>query len=124
MDKILLPLVAIVGGARSISSIVTVWNDHVLCRAAGWRRIPDETTFGRKLRPFTQRNINEMDTLNHRIRAGIWRSALQFGSSVVGVLPRIVIDVDSTVKQSTAISKAYLWDIILINVVLLRIIRS
>lgn len=46
-DMILLPLVAIVGGARSISSIVTVWNDHILCRAAGWLRIPDETTFGR-----------------------------------------------------------------------------
>ena len=43
---------------------------------------------------------------------------------MVGVLPGIVIDVDSTVKQSTAISKAYLWDIILINVVLLHIIRS
>jgi len=101
-----------------------VWNDRVLCLAVGWLRIPDETTFGRILRTFRQRNINEMETLNHRIRAGIWRSALRFGSSVVGVLPRIVIDVDSTVKQSTAISKAYLWDIILINVVLLRIIRS
>ena len=121
---ILLPLVAIVGGARSVSSIVTVWNDRVLCLAAGWLRIPDETTFGRILRTFTQKNINEMETLNHRIRAGIWRSALRFGSSVDGVLPRIVIDVYSTLKQSTAISKAYLWDIILINVVLLRIILS
>jgi hypothetical protein len=34
-----------------------------------------------------------METLNHRIRAGIWRSALRFGSSVVGVLPGILIDV-------------------------------
>jgi len=69
-----------------------------LCRAAGWLRIPDETTFGRILRTFTQKNINEIETLNHRIRSGIWRCALRFGSSVVGVLPRIVIDVDSTVK--------------------------
>ena len=45
VDMILLPLVAIIGGARSISSIVTVWNDRVLCLAAGWLRIPDETTF-------------------------------------------------------------------------------
>ena len=51
VDMILLPLVAIIGGgARSLSSIVTVWNDYVLCRAAGWRRIPDETTFGQILR--------------------------------------------------------------------------
>ena len=39
-----------------------------------------------------------MEILNHRIRSSIWRKALRFGSSVVGVLPRIVIDVDSTVK--------------------------
>ena len=86
------------GVARSLSSIVTVWNDRVLCLAAGWRRIPDETTFGRILRTFTQRNINDMETLNHRIRASIWRSALQLGSSMVRASPRIVIDVDSTVK--------------------------
>ena len=82
VDMILLPLVAIVGSARSISSIVTVWNDHFLCHAAGWRRIQDETSFGRILCTFRQKNINEMETLNHRIRAGIWRSALRFGSSV------------------------------------------
>jgi len=40
VDMILMPLVAIVGGARSISSIVTVWNDYILCRAEGWRRTP------------------------------------------------------------------------------------
>ena len=91
VDMILLPLVAIVGGARSVSSIVTVWNDHVLCRAAGWLRIPDETTFGRKLRTFTQKNINEMEPLNHRIKASIWRSALRFGSSLIGVLPGIEV---------------------------------
>ena len=98
VDMILLPLVAIVGSARSISSIVTVWNDHFLCHAAGWRRIPDETSFGRILCTLRQRNINEMETLNHRIRASIWRSALRLGSSMVRASPRIVIDVDSTVK--------------------------
>ena len=30
VDMILLPLVVIVGGARSKSSILTVWNDHVM----------------------------------------------------------------------------------------------
>jgi len=98
VDMILLPLDAIVGAARSKSSIVTVWNDHVLYHAAGRRMIPDETSFGRILRTFRQKNINEMETLNHRIRASIWRKTLRLGSSVVWVLPRIVIDVDSTVK--------------------------
>ena len=41
-----------------------------------------------------------METLNHRIRASIWRNTLRLGSSVVWVLPRIVIDVDSTVKTA------------------------
>ena len=95
---ILLPLVGIIAGARSMAGVVTVWSDSVLCRAAGWHRIPDETTFGRILRTFSRKNINQMETLNHRIRANIRRSALRQGSSMVGVLPRIVIDVDSTVK--------------------------
>ena len=71
---ILLPLVGIIAGARSISPIVTDWNDHVLCHEAGWQRIPDETTYGRILRTFTRKNINQMGTLNHRIRANIWRN--------------------------------------------------
>ncbi len=58
LDILILSVVGIVGGARSIRSIVTVWNDRVLSRAAGWPRIPDETTFGRILRTFTEKNIN------------------------------------------------------------------
>ncbi len=34
-------------------------------------------------------------SLNHRIRAGIWRKALRSGTSIVGVLHCLVIDVDS-----------------------------
>ena len=100
VDMVILSMVGIIGGARSIRSIVTLWNDRVLSRAAGWLRIPDETTFGRILRTFTQKNINEMESLNHRIRAGIWRKALRSGTSIVGVLRRLVIDVDYTVKTA------------------------
>ena len=70
---ILLPLVAIIGVARSLSSIVTVWNDRVLCLAAGWRRIPDETTFGRILPTFTQRNIMVLCSGNKILRR--WEAA-------------------------------------------------
>ena len=100
VDLVILSVIGIVGGARSIRGLVTVWNDSVLSRAAGWLRIPDETTFGRILRTFTQRNINEMESLNHRIRAGIWRKVLQSGTSNVGVSACLVIDVDSTVKTA------------------------
>ena len=90
MDMILLPLVGIIARARSMRSVVTVWNDHVLFRAADWLMIPDETTFVRILRTFTQKNINQIETFNHRIRANIWRNALRLASSMVEILPRIV----------------------------------
>lgn len=98
VDAIFLPLVAIIGGARSISAIVTVWSDSILCRAAGWVHIPDETTLGRLLRTFKQRHIAALEVLNQRLRAKVWRKALRAGKSKVSVAPCLVIDVDSTEK--------------------------
>ena len=98
VDAIFLPLVAIIGGARSIRAIVTVWSDSVLAKTAGWLNIPDETTFGRLLRTFNHRHINDMEKLNHRLRGRIWRKALRTGKSKISVAPCKVIDVDSTVK--------------------------
>ena len=65
VDAIFLPLVAIIGGARSIRGIVTVWSDTILARAAGWLHIPDETTFGRLFRTFSQRHINDPVSYTH-----------------------------------------------------------
>jgi len=98
VDAIFLPLVAMIGGARSISGIVTVWADSVLCRAAGWVSIPDETTFGRLFRTFKQQHINDQETLIHQIRTKIWRKALRNGKSLIGAMSCFVVDVDSTVK--------------------------
>jgi len=60
VDAIFLPLVAIIGGARSIRAIVTIWSDSILCRVAGWLTIPDETTFGRLFRTMML-NLQKMD---------------------------------------------------------------
>ncbi len=98
VDAIFLPLVAIIGGARSIRGIVTVWSDAILARAAGWLHIPDETTFGRLFRTFSQRHINDLETLVHRYRGKIWRTALRTGKSRIAGIPCMVIDVDSTEK--------------------------
>ncbi|MCI5142737.1 MAG: IS1380 family transposase [Candidatus Electrothrix sp. ATG1] len=98
VDAILLPLVAIIGGARSISDIATVWADSVLCRIAGWRLIPDETTFGRLFRTFNYRYINKLELLNHRLRARMWRKGLRSGKSKVGAARCLTVDVDSTEK--------------------------
>jgi len=98
VDAIFLPLVAIIGGARSIRAIVTVWSDSILCRAAGWLNIPDETTFGRLFRTFSQRHINDLELLTHRLRGKIWRKALRAGKSKIAASLCMIIDVDSTEK--------------------------
>lgn len=98
VDAIFLSLVAIIGGARSIRGIVTVWSDSILSRVAGWLSIPDETTLGRLFKTFRQRHINDMETLVHRYRERVWKAALRSGKSGVGVAPCITVDVDSTEK--------------------------
>jgi len=98
VDAIMLTLVAIVGGARSIAGIVATLNDAVLCQVAGWRSIPDRTTLGRLVRTFKPRHISEMELLNHRLRGRVWRQALRSGKSKIGIAHRTVVDVDSTVK--------------------------
>ena len=98
VDAIFLPLVAIIGGARSIRAIVTIWSDSIPCRVAGWLTIPDETTFGRLFRTFSQRHIADMEVLNHRLRGRVWHKALRAGTSTVSVTPCKIIDVDSTEK--------------------------
>jgi len=98
VDAIFLPLVAIIGGARSIRAIVTVWSDTILSRAAGWLNIPDETTFGRLFRTFSQRHINDLEVLVHRFRGKIWRKTLRAGKSKIAAAPCMTIDVDSTEK--------------------------
>lgn len=98
IDAVFLSVVAIIGGARSVSGIVTVWSDSVLRCVAGWSAIPDETTFGRLFRTFTQSHINDLELLNHRLRGRIWRKALRSGKSRVHCALRQVIDVDSTEK--------------------------
>lgn len=98
VDVIFLPLVAMIGGARSISGVITVWADSVLCRVAGWTSIPDETTLGRILKTFKQKHINNQETLLHQIRTRMWRKALRSGKSSIGAALCLTLDVDSSVK--------------------------
>ena len=97
-DGIYLTIVAIMGGARAITGIVTVWSDRVLRRIAGWSSIPDDSSLGRLFKSFTMRHVSEMETLNHALRTRIWRSALRRGRDLIGARRYLAIDVDSTVK--------------------------
>lgn len=100
VDAVFLSIIGIMGGARSMSGIITVWADTVLSRIAGWLQVPDETTLGRVLRTFEQRHINAMESLNHIMRGRVWRTALRSGKSSTAAKPYYVIDVDSTEKTA------------------------
>ena len=97
-DGICLTIIAIMGGARAMTGIVTVWSDSVLRRIAGWCSIPDDSSLGRLFKSFTMRHVSEMETLNHALRTRIWRYALRHGRDLVGARRSLSIDVDSTVK--------------------------
>lgn len=100
VDAVFLGIIGILGGARAMSGIITVWADTFLCRLAGWCRIPDETTLGRLFRTFEQRHIDGLETLTHVLRGRVWRKALRTGKSMIAAKPCFVIDVDSTVKTA------------------------
>ncbi len=97
-DAVYLTIVGIVGGARYLSTVVSVWSDVVLRRIGGWLNIADDTTLSRIFKELSERHIVELETVNHHLRDRVWKRALRAGKSKVAVLPNLWIDGDSTVK--------------------------
>lgn len=97
-DGVFLILSGLIGGAFSISKCVALWSDGVLRRAAGWLRVPDETTVGRLFREVGERHVSEMEALVHALRQRVWHRALRAGVSRIAVQCTQWIDVDSSVK--------------------------
>ena len=100
VDAVFLTVIATIGGARALSSVTTVWADGVLRRLAGWVAIPDNSTLGRLFRTFRERQVSQLETLNHRLRGKFWRKALRSGVSTIAMRSCRVIDVDSTEKTA------------------------
>ena len=98
-DVILLTLVGMIGGATSIAKLCGVWSDSVLRAIAGWTKVPVDTTIGRLFKEVTERQISQLESVNHRLRGQIWRRANRAGVSKVGLNPVQWIDVDSTVDS-------------------------
>ncbi len=84
VDALFLTIVATIGGARALSVVTTVWADGVLRRLAGWVVIPDNSTLGRIFRTFRERQVSQLETLNHRLRGKFWRKVLRSGVSTKG----------------------------------------
>lgn len=98
-DVIFMSLVGIVGGASSIAKLCAVWSDGVLREVAGWLRMPVETTVSRLFKELNEKQINQLETVNHVFRGQIWRKANRSGTSTVGLNPVQWIDIDSTVDS-------------------------
>ena len=98
-DVILLTLVGMIGGATSIAKLCAVWSDGVLRDITGWTKLPVETTIGRLFKEVTERQINQLESVNHKLRGQIWRRANRAGVSKVGLNPTQWIDIDSTVDS-------------------------
>ena len=98
-DSVFLIVVGLIGGAYSLSKCVFLCAScRVLQRVSGWLRIPDETTLGRVFKEVGERQVSELETLVHRMRTEVWQRVTRAGTSQIGVLPTLWIDVDSSVK--------------------------
>lgn len=98
-DVVMLTLVGMIGGATSIAKLCAVWSDGVLREISGWVQLPVETTISRLFKEVTARQINQLESVNHRLRGQIWRRANRSGASKVGLNSPQWIDIDSTVDS-------------------------
>jgi hypothetical protein len=98
VDGVMLTLVALIGGARSLSGIVAVWSDQVLRKVSGWCRIPDDSTLGRLLKSLRDVHIVQLESVNHHLRGRIWKYGWRAGRILPVLRRRMWVDGDSTVK--------------------------
>lgn len=98
-DGIFLILTGLIGGAFSISKCVFLWSGcRVLQKAAGWLRIPDETTLSRLFKEIKERHISELEDFVHNLRKKVWEKAETVGTSPLSMSSPLLIDADSTAK--------------------------
>ena len=76
-DAMLLTIVGLIGGARSLRQVVRLWSDEVLRSCSGWLRIPDDSTLGRLFKQVRLGQIVQLETVGHQVRRRVWR--LGFG---------------------------------------------
>ena len=98
-DMMLFTVVGMIGGATCIAKLCALWSDRVLAKLAGWLRLPVETTVSRVFKEVEERQISQLETLNHQLRGRLWRMAQRAGVSQVGLLPTQWLDIDSTVDS-------------------------
>ena len=96
-DVVFLMLIGYAAGGTNITQCLVVWGDSVLRRAAGWIRIPDDSTVGRIFKEVKERHINELESFIHAMRERVWTRAIRAGRLCVVNQCIRWIDVDSSV---------------------------
>jgi hypothetical protein len=72
-DAMLLTIVGLIGGARSLLQVVRLWSDEVLRDCGGWLRIPDDSTLGRLFKQVRLGQIVQLETVVPQVRSHVWR---------------------------------------------------
>jgi hypothetical protein len=88
-DAVVMLALGVLAGAKHLSHLAILGCDPVLRKLFNWEQFPDETTFGRIFRLFSQKNCTELANVESSMRKKVW-SKKWFG--------RITLDMDSTVK--------------------------
>jgi hypothetical protein len=88
-DTVLILALGVLAGAKHLSHLVILRYDSVLRKIFKWDQFPDETTFGRIFRLFSQKNCKELSDVESTIRKKVWSKKW---------LGKITLDMDSTVK--------------------------
>lgn len=88
-DAVLILALGVIAGAKHLSHLVILRYDSAIRKLFKWDQFPDETTFGRIFRLFSQKNCKELSDVESAIRKKVW-SKKWFG--------KITLDMDSTVK--------------------------
>jgi len=97
-DAVELHLLSLIAGARSVDDSIRVWGDKVLRKLGGWQTMMDATTMGRIFKTASEKNVYQLETLNHVMRGRAWKRARALTSRLMR--DSMWIDVDSTVKTT------------------------
>ncbi len=93
-------VIGIIGGGRSITGILRVWNDRILRRLLGNVLIPHLTTLSRICKKFKDAGVVQLETVNHKFRQRVWKEAERKGTLTAKEDGDLWVDVDSTVITS------------------------
>lgn len=88
-DAIIMLMFGVLAGAKHISHMALLRYDEALCALFRWNNFPDDTTFGRLFKLFSQKHCCELSEVESRARTKVW-SKKWFG--------KITLDMDSTVR--------------------------